>query len=136
RLGTELEVGLVMEGTTVLRYAETDLPVRLADVRHLRECDASGYQPLTLAHGSLRRHARGGIRFDADDVTWPALGATRQGSAPVAGIVIIRRHLAGDQLWGAYPYGPYFPFGSDLTIVWNNKTGVIEARVVLGEVSA
>src|SRR4030095_10213433 len=36
RLGTELEVGLVMEGTTVLRYAETDLPVRLADVRHLR----------------------------------------------------------------------------------------------------
>ena len=123
--GQDMRVMLVMTNTT----ADTDQDVEnIADITTLDEYDGANYVRKALANQAVNEDAannRG--EFDADDVTWTALGAgTRQAQG-----MVLYRHVTNDAdaILVAFIDTGGFPFsgnGGNVTVTWNAE-GILQA---------
>ena len=120
----DLRVALVMTNTT----ADTEDDVAfLADFTTLDEFDGTNYVRKTLAGNALAKDATNNrSEFDANDVTWTALGAgTRQASGM---ILFLQVTNDSDSPAIAFIDDGGFPFtanGGDVTIQWNAE-GIVQ----------
>ncbi len=122
----DIRVALVMEGTTADTEEDTALMNAFST---LDEYDGSAYVRKALASEAVNEDtANDRGEFDADDVTWSALGA---GATPVEG-ALIYKHVTNDT--DSIPLffittGGIDGFqgnGSDFTIQWNLQ-GIAQA---------
>ena len=121
----DIRLILCMSNTT----ADTDQDAEfVGSITTLDEMDGANYVRKALANEAVNTdNANNRGEFDADDVTWTALGA---GTRQVAGVVIYR-HVTNDADSSliAYIDSGGFPFsanGGDVTIAWNAE-GILQA---------
>ena len=121
----DVRVMLVMTNTT----ADTDQDAaNIAAITTLDEYDGAAYVRKALANQVTNQddpNNRG--EFDADDITWTALGA---GTRQAAGMVVYRHvdGTAANDLPIAYIDTGGFPFsgnGGNVTVTWNAE-GIIQ----------
>lgn len=117
----DIRVALLMTNTTA--DTENDGKTTISGgtgFTTLDEFDGSGYVRKALANEAVNKDdANDRAEFDADDVTWTALGA---GTRSIAGILVYR-HVTTDAdsvpiAWLEFAT-PKTPDGSDLTVQWN-----------------
>ncbi len=120
----DIRVALVMSNTT----ADTEDDVNLMNgFSTLDEMDGANYVRKALASEAINEDAGNDrAEFDADNVTWTALGA---GTREVTGMIVYK-HVTDDtdSVPPAYIDSGGFPFtagGGDVTINWNVE-GIIQ----------
>lgn len=121
----DFRIILVMTNTT----GDTDQDAEfVGDITTLDECDGANYVRKALANEVVTDDApnnRG--EFDADNITWTALGAgTRQNAG-----MILYRHVTNDADSPVIAYIDTggFPFsgnGGDVSVAWNAE-GILQA---------
>jgi len=114
----DIRVALVMSNTTV--DTENDAKVYVGDFTTLDECDGANYVRKALANEAVNKDdANDRAEFDADDVTWTALGV---GTRTTVG-VLIYKHVTIDADSPAIAFvefaSPVTHDGTDFTIQWN-----------------
>jgi hypothetical protein len=116
--------------------ADTDQDAAvLSDITTLGEISATNYVRKALANEAVNTdNANNRGEFDADDVTWTALGGA---SNDTIGAILVYRHVDGtaaNDIPIAYIDGAIFPGGAssmttnggDVTLGWNAE-GIIQA---------
>lgn len=123
--GWDVRVMLVMTNTT----ADTDQDAEfVSSITTLDECDGANYVRKALANQTaLADLANNRGEFDADNITWTALGAgTRQNAG-----MVFYRHVTNDadSTVIAYVDTGGFPFssnGGDISVTFNAE-GILQA---------
>lgn len=121
----DIRVALVMTNTT----ADTEQDIGLMNgFSVLDEMDGAAYVRKALANEIINQDdPNNRAEFDADNVTWTALGA---GTRAVAGMIVYK-HVTVDAdsipiMWIDTGGFPYTANGGDLTINWNAE-GILQA---------
>lgn len=123
--GADIRIALLMTNTTA--DSENDDIKFVDDITTLDESDGANYARKALANEIVNEDDTGDeAEFDADDVTWTALGA---GTREIAGILVYK-HVTDDTdseviAWLEYAT-PKHPDGSDFTVQWNAE-GLVKA---------
>lgn len=114
----DIRVALVMTNTTA--DTENDSITNMDDFTTLDECDGANYVRKALATEAVNRDdGNDRAEFDADDVTWSALG---NGTRALQGFLILK-HVTNDADSIPIAYVDFSanqnPGGSDFSIAWN-----------------
>jgi hypothetical protein len=120
----DIRVALLMSNTTA--DTENDTMVYVGDFTTLDECDGANYVRKALANEAVNKDdANDRAEFDADDVTWSALGV---GTRQTVG-ALLYEHVTND---ADSPIIAYVEFsgavthdGSNFTIEWSAE-GILQ----------
>lgn len=119
----DIRVLLVMTNTTI--DSENDSIVNVDDFTTLDEFDGANYARKALANEAVNKDTTNDrAEFDADDVTWTALGA---GTRDCDG-ALVYKHVNDDTDSIPIVYLDFSatPDGNDFTIQWNAE-GILQA---------
>lgn len=126
-LATTDDIRIALLSTNTTADTENDDIEFVGNITTLDEFDGANYVRKALANEIVNEDDTGDeAEFDADDVTWTALGA---GTRSVAGILVYK-HVTNDAdspviAWLEFS-AVKTPDGSDFTIQWNAE-GLIKA---------
>ena len=121
----DIRIALLMTNTTA--DTENDGIVNVDDFTTLDEFDGANYVRKALTTEAVNKDdANDRAEFDADDVTWTALGA---GTRSIAGILVFKFVTADTDnvpiAWLEFS-SVKTPDGSDFTVQWNAE-GILQA---------
>lgn len=122
--GNDIRVALLMTNTTA--DTENDAKVYVGDFTTLDECDGANYVRKALANEAVNKDdTNDRAEFDADDVTWTALG---NGTRAIQG-ALIYKHVTNDTDSPIIAFVEFSatqnPGGSDFTVSWNAE-GILQ----------
>lgn len=120
----DIRVALLMTNTTA--DTENDAKVNVDDFTTLDECDGANYVRKVLANEAVNKDdANDRAEFDADDVTWSALGV---GTRATQG-VLVYKHVTDDTDSVIIAFVDFASDvthdGTDFTIQWNTE-GILQ----------